>query len=290
MTAMTDRVVLLGTKGGPAIRKGGPNPTSSLLIMDGHPIVVDCGLGVTRALVEAGLPLTQLRTIILTHLHSDHVLELGPLLHTAWTSGLASPVTVYGPSGSAALWDGFCSSLAFDINLRIRDEGRPDLRDLIRMVDYSEGPLDIPGLEVTALRVVHPPVTDCFALRFDTPGWRVVVSADTTHFPPLAELAQGADILVHEAMLGAGIDALCARVGNADDRLRQHLLASHTLLEDAIAIGRAANVGHLMLHHLVPCDLPGFDVTAWRQAAQGLWPGGKVTIGTDGFCALRAAG
>jgi hypothetical protein len=53
----SDRLVLLGTKGGPAIRKGGPSPTSHLLVIGGHPYVIDCGLGVTRALVEAGMAL-----------------------------------------------------------------------------------------------------------------------------------------------------------------------------------------------------------------------------------------
>jgi len=52
-----DRLVLLGTKGGPAIRKGGPSPTAHLLVIGGHPYVIDCGLGVTRGLVEAGMPL-----------------------------------------------------------------------------------------------------------------------------------------------------------------------------------------------------------------------------------------
>jgi ribonuclease BN (tRNA processing enzyme) len=84
---MGDRLVLLGTKGGPAIRPGGPSPTSTLLEIAGRPIVIDCGLGVTRGLVNAGLSLKKLDLILITHLHSDHVLELGPLLHTAWTSG-----------------------------------------------------------------------------------------------------------------------------------------------------------------------------------------------------------
>ena len=52
-------------------------------------------------------------------------------------------------------------------------------------------------------------------------------SADTAYFPPLAEFARGADILVHEAMLEEGVERLVARTGNGA-RLREHLLASHT--------------------------------------------------------------
>ena len=73
-------ITILGAKGGPAVRKGGAMPTSALVRMGRAQIVVDCGLGVTRGLVEAGMDLRQLSHIVITHLHSDHLLELGPLI------------------------------------------------------------------------------------------------------------------------------------------------------------------------------------------------------------------
>ncbi len=76
---MAVSVALLGTKGGPAIRPGSTMPTSSLLRMAGGEIVVDCGLGVTRALCDQGMQLKALSAVFVTHLHSDHYLELGPL-------------------------------------------------------------------------------------------------------------------------------------------------------------------------------------------------------------------
>ncbi|TIP62377.1 MBL fold metallo-hydrolase, partial [Mesorhizobium sp.] len=100
--------VLLGSKGGPALRPGGPWPSSSLLKFGGRTIVVDCGLGVTRGLAETGISLKSLDLVFITHLHSDHVLELGPLIHTAWTAGLATPVTVFGPPGTGHYWQRFC--------------------------------------------------------------------------------------------------------------------------------------------------------------------------------------
>ena len=92
-------VALLGTKGGPAIRSGSSMPTSNLFVMNGCPIVVDCGLGVTKGLVDQGMALKNLSLILISHMHSDHYLELGPLLHTAWTAGLKTKVKVYGPFG-----------------------------------------------------------------------------------------------------------------------------------------------------------------------------------------------
>ena len=124
-------------------------------------------------------------------------------------------------------------------------------------------------------------MTDCFALRFDHGGSSVVFSADTAYFPPLADFAAGADILVHEAMLEEGVDRLVARTGNGA-RLKEHLLASHTLAENAGRIAAAAQVGHLVLHHLVPADDPAIGEEEWREAVRKSWAG-PLTIGRDGL-------
>ena len=279
---MSERLVILGSKGGPAIRPGGPSPTASLLEIGGRRIVIDCGLGVARGLVEAGMALPALDLVLITHLHSDHVLELGPLLHTAWTAGLKTPVQIFGPVGTRAVWDGFVASLAYDINLRIDDEGRPDIRKLVQIEEFGEGELlDENGLTIEALRVDHPPVVECFAIKISHQGRTIVFSADTAYFPPLAGFAAGADILVHEAMHPDGVDRLVARTGNGD-RLKAHLLASHTMAADVGRIANDAGVGHLVLNHLVPADDPEITEVHWENEARSHWTG-NLTVGRDGL-------
>ncbi|MER8696641.1 MBL fold metallo-hydrolase [Mesorhizobium opportunistum] len=279
---MPDRLVLLGSKGGPALRPGGPWPSSSLLEIGGRTIVVDCGLGVTRGLVDAGLSLKALDLVFITHLHSDHVLELGSLIHTAWTAGLAAPVTIFGPPGTGHYWRRFCQAMEFDIEIRIADEGRPDIRDLVSIDEFGEGDvLRQRGLNVSALRVDHPPVTDCFALRFEHGGKSMVFSADTAFFPPLADFAEGADILVHEAMLEEGIERLVARTGNGA-RLREHLLASHSFAEEAGRIATDAGVTRLVLNHLIPADDAEIGDADWVAAVRKTWAG-DLTIARDGL-------
>ncbi|MEZ5913981.1 MAG: MBL fold metallo-hydrolase, partial [Paracoccaceae bacterium] len=252
-------VALLGTKGGPAIRPGSAMPTASLLCLDGQRIVVDCGLGVTRGLVDQGMTLKELGAIVITHLHSDHYLELGPLLHTAWTAGLNHGVTVWGPAGLEAYWQAFLTSMAADIDLRIADEGRPDLRAMVTVLPLEEGRISLPGgLTMDAIRNIHPPLADTFALRFQGSAKTVVFSGDTAHYPPLADFARGADLLIHEAMLEEALAPLVARVGNTDGRLMAHLLRSHTFAADAAQLATAAGVGALALHHLIPTDDPDF--------------------------------
>ena len=244
--------------------------------------MVDCGLGVTRGPVDAGLSLKGLDLIFVTHLHSDHVLELGPLVHTAWTAGLSTSVRIFGPAGVGHVWERFCQSMEFDIEIRIADEGRPDIRELVEVSEFGEGEVLTEGdLRVTALRVDHPPVVDAFALRFEHGGRSVVFSGDTAFFPPLADFARDADILVHEAMLEAGIDRLVERTSNGA-RLREHLLVSHSFADEAGRMATEAGVGHLVLNHLIPADDPDIGEADWIDATRATW-NGRLTIGRDGL-------
>ena len=279
-------LTLLGTKGGPAIRTGGPSPTAHLLDVDGHLYVIDCGLGVTRSFVEAGHALKHLSTILITHHHSDHNLEFGNLIHTAWTSGLSTPVKAYGPKGLAAMWPAFCHLNAFDIATRIEDEGRPPLEPLVSVHEFDGGLVFDDGVVcVTAMRNLHPPIVDSFALRFtikQAGGDKVLVfSGDTAFMPEMIAFAKDADILIHEAMYLPGVDRLVAKTGNGQ-RLKQHLLASHTTAEDVGRIATAASVKHLVLNHLVPADDPEVKAEHWEQAVRTSYSG-KLTVGFDGL-------
>jgi ribonuclease BN (tRNA processing enzyme) len=277
-----DFVALLGTKGGPAIRPGSSMPTSNLISLNGHQIVVDCGLGVTKGLVDQGMQLKDLSLIFISHLHSDHYLELGPLLHTAWTAGLKTPVEIYGPEGLGTYWDGFLVSMKADIDLRIDDEGRPDPRDLVRIHVIDAGPIyDHDGIRVAAIRTEHPPLVDCFALSFRTVNKHVVFSGDTAPIEALETFAKGADLLIHEAMLEAALPALMARVGNGSDKLMAHWLRSHSFAHDAAKTATQAGVKRLALSHLIPSDDPDYAEQDWLDAVKDHWDG-PLIVGSDG--------
>lgn len=278
-----DYVALLGTKGGPAIRPGSSMPTANLLCLNGQQIVVDCGLGVTRGLVGQGMQLKDLSLIFVSHMHSDHYLELGPLLHTAWTAGLKTDVDLYGPAGLDAYWDSFLASMKADIDLRIEDEGRPDLRNLVAIHVLDEGAVMARGgVSVTAIRTKHPPLDDCFAFSFRTDRTNVVFSGDTAPIEALEDFARGADLLIHEAMLEAALPALMARVGNGSGKLMAHWLRSHTFAHDAARIATKAGVRRLALSHLIPSDDPDYGVKDWQDAVAGHWDG-PLIVGQDGI-------
>lgn len=279
-------VALLGTKGGPAIRPGSTMPTSSLYVLNGQKIVVDCGLGVTKGLVDQDMQLKDLSLIIISHLHSDHYLELGPLLHTAWTAGLKTNVDIYGPPGLDIYWEGFCSSMKADIDVRIEDEGRPDLRDLITIHAIDAGPvLSRNGVTISAIRNQHPPLVDSFALSFKTDEVHVVFSGDTAPIKALENFARGADLLIHEAMLESALPALLERVGNGSEKLMAHFLRSHTFAHDAAMMAANAGVKRLALTHLIPSDDPAYEAKDWQDACAGYY-NGELIVGHD---AIRIA-
>ena len=276
-----NKVVLLGTKGGPRMEKGLSWSTCSVIEVDGHPYIIDCGLGVTRQFVEAGYSLSQVDNIFITHHHSDHNLEFGPLVHTLWTSGTSYHVNVYGPKGTQNLLDGFLKSLEIDINVRIEDEKQRDLASIIKVSEISEGlVMEDERVKVTALKVVHGLLENCFAFKFETKDKKVVFSGDTIYFPPLIEFSKDADLLVHEVMLERGINVLAERLKKVKPNLIDHLMISHTTAEDAAKLAKEANVKHMVFNHYVPHIPKEFPNSEFVDAAKRVWDG-KITAGYD---------
>src|ERR1044072_7359586 len=156
------RIILLGTKGGPRVGEIGRSNPSTLLLINGVPYVVDCGYGASKQLLNAGIALNQIRYVFITHHHSDHNLELGPLFYNAWITGLPVTVDAYGPPGLTNMIRDFFNYQKFDIDTRIDDEGRTDPRTLLIAHEF-----DKPGMvmsnndvKVSTFLVRHPPLKD----------------------------------------------------------------------------------------------------------------------------------
>jgi ribonuclease BN (tRNA processing enzyme) len=279
--ASPTRLVLLGTGGGPRVTAKGRAKPATLIVANGVPYVIDCGDGVALQLVRAGIALDSLRYVFITHQHSDHNLDYGNLIYDAWAAGLRKPVDAYGPPPLAAMTEAYSQLNRFDIETRIADEGRVDLRKLVTAHEFAKDGevMKNDDVRVTAARVRHPPIDNAYAYRFDCPGRSIVISGDTAYAPSLVELAKGADVLVCEAMHLAGLERLLAKVPNAAT-LREHLLASHTVVEDVRKLAAEAGVKTLVLSHLVPSDDPAITEAMWEEAARKGF-GGKIVVGRD---------
>ncbi|MBL8144187.1 MAG: MBL fold metallo-hydrolase [Acidobacteria bacterium] len=276
----TTRLILLGVAGGPSPKKMYAAPSQVILVGD-RAYVVDCGNGVARQLVLAGVSLTSVRHVFVTHHHSDHNADYGNLWFLAWAAGLQTPVDTWGPPPLAAMTRQFFELNAFDIQTRIADEGRVPLAPLIHAHDLTAGGVVLHDdrVRVTAALAHHPPVAPAFAYRFDTADRSIVISGDTARSDRVIALAQGADVLVHEALYLPAVDRLVARVGNAST-LKKHLIDSHTSAEDCGRVAQAAGVKTLVLSHFVPGDDPSITETMWADAARAHFRG-RIIVGRD---------
>ena len=274
------RLILLGTAGGPRPQKTRAAP-AQVIISNNTAYVVDCGDGVARQLAIAGVPLSTVRHIFITHHHSDHDAGYGNLIWLAWTAGLSTRVDTWGPPPLENMTKLFFEMNAYDIETRISNEGRVPLVPLVHVheIRSAGAVMSDDNVTVTAALVDHPPVVPAFGYRFDAHDRSIVISGDTAPSDSLVRLARGADVLVHSVMYPAAIDRLVGRVQNAAT-LKQSILAHQTSAEDAGRIAEAAGVKTLVLSHLVPADDPQVTDQMWIAAAQSRFHG-TVILGRD---------
>lgn len=273
------KLILLGTAGGPTPKVDRSAPANAIVIGDDI-YVIDCGNGVARQMVKAGLDLGHIRDVFITHQHSDHNADYGNLLLLAWATDLHTPVNTYGPPPLKRMTELFLEMDAYDIGIREKDEGRPPLAPLIVPHEITHGGpvMHDDNVKVTAALVRHPPVTPAFAYRFDCPDRSIVFSGDTRPSENLIELARGADILVHEVIDLQAIDKVVKDEAMAT-RLRAHLEAAHTPMSEVGQIATKAGVKTLVLNHFVP-GTPPIPDSVWYDAVKPHFKG-RVIIGRD---------
>jgi ribonuclease BN (tRNA processing enzyme) len=272
------RLVLLGTAGGPTPKASRSAPAQAIVIGD-RIYLVDCGDGVARQLALAQLPIRELRAIFITHQHSDHNAGYGPLWLLGWTAGL-STVDAYGPPPLEKMTRLLLEAYAFDIETRIADEGRVPLAPLIRPHDITAAGevFKDDRVRVTAAVNRHPPIEHSFAYRFDGPDRSIVISGDTNYSEAVIALAKGADVLVHEALYRPYFERADAPQTRT---IRQHIIASHTDVEDVGRVAAAAGVKQVVLSHFVPSDPPGaVSDEQWLAGVKKHYRG-PVVLGRD---------
>uniref|UniRef100_A0A831X1G0 MBL fold metallo-hydrolase n=1 Tax=Thermorudis peleae TaxID=1382356 RepID=A0A831X1G0_9BACT len=266
------RLLLLGT--------GSPRPTlerantGQVVFAGERTILVDCGAGVMRRLLESGLDPARVTRLFLTHLHSDHTLDYAEFILGSWAMG-REELAVYGPPGTARLHrllllEPYADDIAYRVSLGRSPAGVLDIAvhecPLEPGVIYDDG-----GLRVSAVPVIHSAPT--LALRFDYAGRSLVISGDTAYCPELVELARGAAVLVHDACLAPALALQPNPLwGNLAERLRHH----HATPAEAARVAREAGVRTLVLTHFLRGVYEGPALEGARREFDG-----EVILGRD---------
>ena len=273
-------VILLGTKGGPRVSAKDCGP-GQVIISGDRTILIDAGQGVPQQLLRAGINPASITDILITHHHSDHNVSLGSVLMAAWAHGLNRTISVWGPPPLAQLAFHAVEANAYDIDIRIIDEGRPDLREMVSVTELHGTETDIPlgDLRLSTTTVEHAPVTPALAYRVDSPDGSVVVSGDTGPSENLIALAQNCDVLIHEVINTDLIEPAREGAVNSDWlKLREHLVSSHTDVTELGQIAARSQCGKLVLSHIVPAKT--FPSSDWLGPIRAHFDG-PVVLGRD---------
>ncbi|MDX2102368.1 MAG: MBL fold metallo-hydrolase [Alphaproteobacteria bacterium] len=268
------QLVLLGT-GCPQVDPHRHGP-ASLVRAGGQSLLFDCGSGVTQRLVAAGSSGAQITALFLTHLHSDHIVDLFQLVLSSWHQGRQTPQLVFGPPGTQAYVDRMMALWQPELAQRIAHERRPSTAALaVQVTEIGPGEVwSRDGVSVTAVPVAHQPIEHAFGYVVAHAGKRLVLSGDTAWCEALIAAARGADLLLHECFIHREMP-LIPGVRTAEGL--EAVAGYHTLSHEVGRIATAAAVGLLVLNHFVPTR---FDRAALLAEVRQDFSG-PILIGED---------
>ena len=303
-TAPVEAWTLLGTGGGPNVRKTRSQPANLLQVGD-RSYLIDLGAGVTQQLIMAGTGLSKIDAAFISHLHIDHSAGLASFLALDWVESAmrrlrSTPVTIYGPPGTQQTVNDTLKAISVQTNIfrgQSAQSMAPEKLFFGRDITQS-GPVEVyrdDMLRVTAVENSHystmklPPRPYgrdmSFSYRFDTAGRSIVYTGDTGLSPAVEALAKNVDILISEVIdLDAVVDGIRARSTDKNIDVMpmiHHMELEHLTPENVGATAARSNVKKLVLTHFgMPPDAENMDEVATLAAIRKHYSG-PVVFGKD---------
>ena len=242
-------LTLLGT-GCPKVdfKRFGP---SNLVSTNKTKILIDCGSGVTQRLDQIKVSSADIDALFLTHLHSDHVVDIYQLIISSWHSYRIKPWVVYGPKGTKKFIKKIMDAWKEERLLRIKYEARSSIEafNIIIKEFKNSGKVKIKDLNIQYFEVDHKPVKFAYGFNFFHKNKKLTISGDTRPCENIMKYAQKADVLLHEVF----IDGELKDTNKMRSKKTLHNVRSyHTPSTLLGKIAKLTNCKKLVLTHLVP--------------------------------------
>ena len=267
-----NKLTLLGT--------GCPSPShlrygpSSLVSYEGTNYLIDAGSGVTQRLSEAGIKPGEIDYFFITHLHSDHIVDLYQLFISGWHTGRETKFKVYGPKGLKSHFDKIFEAYKEELDLRKEWEKRPNVEGLAYEITEinNELKIEIDNATIESVKVDHHPVDPAFGYKFILGPKNIIFSGDTRYCEVLEKSSKDADILVHEVFVGLDYDPIRMSLDTIEN-----ISDYHTTPEEIGILASNASVKKLILNHFVP---PVFDEDVLVERISEHFDG-EIVVGKD---------
>lgn len=244
-------ITLLGT--GCPVAHPDRHGAAQLIEADGAKILVDCGSGVAQQIVAAGTRGADIDALLLTHYHSDHMVDFYQLIVSSWHQGRARPWKVYATPPALAHIEKQMTAWRDERELRISFEQRPNgtAGFELELHELKRGTLegDFGSLRIDTIEVDHAPIVPAYGFRFSDGEASMVLSGDTRPCQAIEDAAIGADLLVHEVYIH---DQMPAGQGSRTPETIKRVSSYHTVPEDLGPLAARAGVRALALTHFVP--------------------------------------
>jgi len=273
-------VVLLGT-GTPL-----PNKTracaSTLVLAGAKSFLIDTGRGFLNNFASTGM--ADVTAVFFTHYHSDHFGEFGEFMVTRTLWGASEPLTVIGPPGAKKTITNLLDAYSLDNSYRKAHHGSKwsekgmavDIQEHIPGVVYDEG-----GVTVSMFTVDHDPASPAVGYRFTYKNRVVVISGDTKKVQAMVEMADGADILVHDVASARIVDLIQGFLDPRWGEIARDVLRYHALTHEVAEIARDAKVKKLVLTHFTPAFFSNRLLGAFFTRGMHKIFKGKIIVGRD---------
>tara|TARA_B100000963_G_C22617481_1_gene668116 strand:+ start:821 stop:1879 length:1059 start_codon:yes stop_codon:yes gene_type:complete len=230
--------------------------------------IVDIGDGANVNLRKYNVPTNQIKAVLFTHLHSDHISDLADLHLATWLPGRPKALPVYGPKGTDIVTAGF--EMAYKLDYGFRNEHHGEALAPIKSVGFETTIVDLNnpiiynenGLKITAFKVTHEPIEPALGYRFDYKGRSLVITGDTSYDENIALVSKNADVLIAEAQANHIIKVMQKALLEQDPnqplvKVLEDIKSYHMTPVEASKLANMANVEHLIFYHLTPAPRNG---------------------------------